>query len=259
MATLEVTPKQLIEWVSAKIKDETTPLSERSDYELFVSLMRRKKELKSSESKKLGNLSRILEDQYRDERSDGLTEWRVTTKQLCYLFDRSRKTIAEWIKHGMPRIKQGVFDLRAVHTWWLESIYRVPEEEGDDSITEWRRRERRAKAQQEELKLGEMEKRFMLVEEHEKILSVACGDLRSTMLSWSARLFPTDDESRQALRQEVHELLENFVKCESFDDDRIKKQAEKKKASKKKTSKKTAKTTKKSTGKKAKLIENINK
>jgi hypothetical protein len=210
--------KQLVDWVKTKLVDDTLPMSERADFELFWQLMQRRKDLKPAENRQLQKLSATLEQQFNDEQEDvqeAGAEWLCTTGQLCGLFARTRKSIAEWVKMGMPQIARGQYDFKLVFPWWLENLYRAPEDK-DESITEWRRRERAAKAQQAELLLDNMRGNFMKKADHDAIMIEACSDLRNTMLSWPSRVFPTDDDNRQALRGEVHRLLENFIKYKAF-------------------------------------------
>jgi phage terminase Nu1 subunit (DNA packaging protein) len=212
--------KQLVDWVKTKLVDDSLPMSERTDFELFWQLMQRRKDLKPSENRQLQKLSKDLEQAFNDEQEDtqeASGEWLCTTGQLCGLFARTRKSIAEWVKMGMPQIARGQYDFKQVFPWWLENLYRAPEDK-DESITEWRRRERAAKAQQAELLLGNMRGDFVRADHHEAVLVELCGELRNTMLSWPSRLAPIDDKMRSALREEIHNLLRNFQKWESFAD-----------------------------------------
>jgi hypothetical protein len=215
---LMITTKQLVDWVKTKLVDDTLPMSERADFELFWQLMQRRKDLKPAENRQLQKLSTTLEQQFNDEQEDvqeAGAEWLCTTGQLCGLFARTRKSISEWVKMGMPQIARGQFDLKQVFPWWLENLYRAPEDK-DESITEWRRRERAAKAQQAELLLQKMRGEFMETGEHDRVLIELCGDLRNTMLSWPSRVFPTDDAARGKLRNEVFLLLDRFVADRQF-------------------------------------------
>lgn len=211
--------KQLIDWVKTKLVDDTLQLSERADYELFWSLMQRRKELKSAENRQLKLLSEKLEAVYADEAEDAKEvkpgAWIVSTAMLCEIFARTKASIAEWVNRGMPKESHGRFDFLKVHPWWLENLYHVPEDK-DDSITEWRRRERAAKAQQAELQLSNMRGEFIKQAEHEKTITGLCSDLRATMLSWPSRVFPNDDAARAKLREEVFLLLDKFVAAKSF-------------------------------------------
>jgi hypothetical protein len=93
----------------------------------------------------------------------------------------------------------------------LETIYRDPSDK-DQGITEWRRRERAAKAQLAEDELKRRRGELVLREDHDARFTTACADLRNTMLSWASRLFPNDDDNRARLRAEVHRLLESFTR-----------------------------------------------
>ena len=211
--------KQLIEWVKSKLLDDSLQVSERADFELFWSLMQRRKDLKAGENRQLKKLSEQLEAVYTEEAEDKKGsrpgDWTVTTAMMCELFAVSKVTVANWVKMGMEKAGHGLFDFKKVLPWWLETLYHSPEDK-DESITEWRRRERAAKAQQAELQLSNMRGEFIKSAEHEKTITGLCADLRATMLSWPSRVFPNDDAARTKLREEVFNLLDRFVASKSF-------------------------------------------
>ena len=44
------------------------------------------------------------------------------TREVAEFFGVSNRTVQNWHNAGCPRIRRGVFDLKAVHEWWFANI-----------------------------------------------------------------------------------------------------------------------------------------
>lgn len=241
----KITTTKLKEFVKKELENKELSNAARDEYLLYSDLISRKSELNAYESRKLRSLSALLEERYADSSTELVAETtgvvHVTTSDLCAIFGRTRKSIAEWVRMGLPKLTKGLYNMKDVLDWWLSTIHRASSTTSE--ISEWKRRLIIAKARQEEIKLAELEGKLVHRQEAEMTITTACTDLRNTLLNMPSRLYPTDDKLRMALKAELIETLESFCRNAAFIDDRAPLK-EKKPVQPKKTVQKPKKTVK---------------
>jgi len=244
---MKITATKLKEFVKKQLENKELSKAARNEYLLYGDLVSRKSELNDYENRKLRSLSALLEERYADSSTELVAEAtgvvHVTTSDLCAIFGRTRKSIAEWVRMGLPKLSKGLYNMKDVLDWWLSTIHRASSTTSE--ISEWKRRLIIAKARQEEIKLGELEGKLVHRQEAEMTITTACTDLRNTLLNMPSRLYPTDDKLRMALKAELIETLESFCRNSAFIDDRTPVK-EKKTVQPKKTVRKKSKSAKES-------------
>lgn len=215
----KITATKLNEFVKEQLENKELSKSDRADFLLYSDLASRKSELNAYENRKLRSLSALLEERYADSSTEPVTGVvHVTTSDLCAIFGRTRKSIAEWVRMGLPKLSKGLYNMKDVLDWWLNTIHRASS--ATVEISEWKRRLIIAKARQEEIKLAELEGKLVHRQDAETAITVACADLRNTLLNMPSRLFPNEDKYRMALKAELIETLESFRRNAAFIDDR---------------------------------------
>ena len=160
-----------------------------------------------------------------------------TTTQLTKLFDVTKKSIAEWIKKGMPQISRGKFMVRDVVLWWLDNIMaeKASEEEASARDRYWL-----AKAEGEEIKVSNLKKELASISEFEQQEAYRAAGLRGSLRGLTSRLvsaleMKSREEIRPILSREIDAILETFYLNRSYGE------PPKKKAVKKATKKKVKK------------------
>lgn len=217
----KITSTKLNDFVKEQLENKELSKADRAEYLLFSDLISRKSELNAYESRKLRSLSALLEERYADSSTEPVAETgvvHVTTSDLCAIFGRTRKSIAEWVRMGLPKLSKGLYNMKDVLDWWLSTIHRASSTTSE--ISEWKRRLIIAKARQEEIKLAELEGKLVHRQEAEMTITTACTDLRNTLLNMPSRLYPTDDKLRMELKAELVDTLESFCRNSAFIDDR---------------------------------------
>jgi len=242
----KITATKLNDFVKKQLENKELSKAARNEYLVYSDLVSRKSELNDYENRKLRSLSALLEERYADSSTELVAEAtgvvHVTTSDLCAIFGRTRKSIAEWVRMGLPKLSKGLYNMKDVLDWWLSTIHRASSTTSE--ISEWKRRLIIAKARQEEIKLGELEGKLVHRQEAEMTITTACTDLRNTLLNMPSRLFPNEDKYRMALKAELIETLESFRRNAAFIDDRAQIK-EKKPVQPKKTVQKPKKTVRK--------------
>ena len=215
----KITATKLNEFVKEQLEDKELSKADRAELLLYSDLVSRKSELNAYENRKLRSLSALLEERYADSSTEPVTGVvHVTTSDLCAIFGRTRKSIAEWVRMGLPKLSKGLYNMKDVLDWWLSTIHRASS--ATVEISEWKRRLIIAKARQEEIKLAELEGKLVHRQDAETAITAACTDLRNTLLNMPSRLFPNEDKYRMALKAELIETLESFRRNAAFIDDR---------------------------------------
>lgn len=218
----KITATKLKEFVKKQLENKELSKAARNEYLVWGELMSRKSELNAYENRKLRSLSALLEERYADSSTELVADAtgvvHVTTSDLCAIFGRTRKSIAEWVRMGLPKLTKGLYNMKDVLDWWLSTIHRASSTTSE--ISEWKRRLIIAKARQEEIKLEELEGKLVHRQEAETTITAACADLRNTLLNMPSRLFPNEDKYRMALKAELIETLESFRRNAAFIDDR---------------------------------------
>ncbi len=218
----KITATKLKEFVKKQLENKELSKAARNEYLLYSDLVSRKSELNAYESRKLRSLSALLEERYADSSTELVADAtgvvHVTTSDLCAIFGRTRKSIAEWVRMGLPKLTKGLYNMKDVLDWWLSTIHRASSTTSE--ISEWKRRLIIAKARQEEIKLEELEGKLVHRQEAEMTITTACTDLRNTLLNMPSRLYPTDDKLRMELKAELVDTLESFCRNAAFIDDR---------------------------------------
>jgi phage terminase Nu1 subunit (DNA packaging protein) len=128
------------------------------------------------------------------------------------------KTISRWTKDGCPRGSENRFVLAEVVSWRIDKADKSLEhlKKAAPGADDWLEAYRKEKTLLARLERRKRRGELMEAGDHEKIMTEACLDLRNTMLSWPSRIFPTDDQNRKMLREEVHRLLEMFARNAGF-------------------------------------------
>ena len=215
----KITATKLNEFVKEQLENKELSKADRADFLLYSDLESRKSELNAYENRKLRSLSALLEERYADSSTEPVTGVvHVTTSDLCAIFGRTRKSIAEWVRMGLPKLSKGLYNMKDVLDWWLSTIHRASS--ATVEISEWKRRLIIAKARQEEIKLAELEGKLVHRQDAEMTITTACTDLRNTLLNMPSRLYPNDDKHRMALKAELVDTLESFCRNAAFIDDR---------------------------------------
>ncbi len=217
----KITATKLNDFVKKQLDSKDLSKADRDEFLLYSDLVSRKSELNAYENRKLRSLSALLEERYADSSTEPVAETgvvHVTTSDLCAIFGRTRKSIAEWVRMGLPKLSKGLYNMKDVLDWWLSTIHRASS--ATVEISEWKRRLIIAKARQEEIKLAELEGKLVHRQDAETAITAACTDLRNTLLNMPSRLFPNEDKHRMALKAELIETLESFRRNAAFVDDR---------------------------------------
>lgn len=86
---------------------------------------------------------------------------KASTVEVAEFFGVTRQTVNEWARNGCPKQARGSFDLKAVFTWWLETIYSDKCLQDDEALAAAKKRYWSAKATREELRVKEEEQRLI--------------------------------------------------------------------------------------------------
>jgi hypothetical protein len=80
----------------------------------------------------------------------------VGTNVVAYFFGVTARAIQQWAKAGMPRVKHGIYDLKACHEWWLSNIADVTVKGSDDSMNQIKIEYWRAKGEAERIRVDQL-------------------------------------------------------------------------------------------------------
>jgi phage terminase Nu1 subunit (DNA packaging protein) len=109
----------------------------------------------------------------------------LTTKQVSQGFHVTAKTVAEWVKRGMPKEGHGKFDFFKVCEWWAENIYRIDD---TSNVVDAKEKYWQAKARREVVKADEAEGRVVDLQQVCDDFSAIGRTCRDAMLSIPDRI-----------------------------------------------------------------------
>lgn len=178
----------------------------------LADLLSKHKEGKTTE-REVKELDSLLAEREKQSEPVG---WICSTEQLCQLFRVTRKTIAEWVKKGMPKIAIGTFDFQKVFPWWMDGIYQGLEDR-DETITEAKRKYWVERARRETMRNDIQVGALLPCDKVYPAWSERAADLRQSLITLPPRMAPilssrSEDEIRSKLREEVFTILTNFCR-----------------------------------------------
>lgn len=146
----------------------------------------------------------------------------LQARETAAFFGVTMKTLADWVKKGCPREKQGKYNLYKVYAWKNQAV--IINEDGEAQALsleaqklkaeiEWKEK----KAAQEAIKLAELEGKYFPKEEVEQEWAKRIIELKQGLLAWARTLPPElagQDLRRieKVLMDEVYELLETYAR-----------------------------------------------
>jgi phage terminase Nu1 subunit (DNA packaging protein) len=138
---------------------------------------------------------------------------KLTTSQAAQGFQVTKKTIAEWVKKGMPKKKHGEFDFFTIVSWWAENIYRSDDSAG---VIDAKEKYWAARARREVVRADEAENRVVPVDQVRDEAFQLARTVRDAILNVpdriSAELASYTDvhQVNQKLILELNEALEEL-------------------------------------------------
>jgi phage terminase Nu1 subunit (DNA packaging protein) len=148
---------------------------------------------------------------------------KLTTSQAAQGFQVTPKTIASWVKRGLPKKKHGEFDFFTIVSWWAENICRT-----DDSSEVMDSKEKywAARARREVVRADEAEGRVVPVDQVTDDFFTIGRTFRDAILSIPDRLGPemasiTDvHQATFKLNEALHDALLELSNRPEYIDDR---------------------------------------
>jgi hypothetical protein len=179
-------------------------------FKAFIEL-RQKDVLTKTESRKLASLEQELGQILEPvERSD-LT---VDVATVARFFNVTVRQVQNWAKEkGCPKLKHGIYDLRAVFEWWFEEIVGGDSKEiSDVKLEYWRE-----KMLRERLKRGQEEGSLIPRGQIVSIWASRVGEVTSGLEALASRLPPllqakTQAEMFQTIKDEVWQLRNSYAR-----------------------------------------------
>lgn len=113
--------------------------------------------------------------------------WLVGNRDLADLLGVSQKTICGWAKIGMPRMGRDQYDFKAVFPWWMDRIYKGPEDK-DETITAAKKRYWLGKADQIQLKNSILAGDYIQRSSITQDITDRVAIFRNAVRSWRTRL-----------------------------------------------------------------------
>lgn len=142
----------------------------------------------------------------------------VRTVDLAEIFDVTKKTIAEWHKRGMPRVKRGTWNVKQVFHWYLANIDRGADTEdlSDAKLAYWR-----AKSQNEQIKADIARKRTIQVEDIVKAWTWRVAEVARGLEAIPRRIAPLiehrpETEIASILEAEIWRIRDAFSRVGKF-------------------------------------------
>jgi len=135
--------------------------------------------------------------------------------QMTQFYEVSRKTLAQWVRRGLPRNARGKYPLLACFHWWKKNIIGQVKGESLDIGAERLLRER-ARRKLEEMKAEVMAGSLVYKEESLKFFRTRVAEARQGFLILPHRLSEplavmTDSkEIFELLRKEIFSILNNL-------------------------------------------------
>jgi hypothetical protein len=148
----------------------------------------------------------------------GAEELLLSASELALFFKVTRKTIAEWVKIGMPKRSYNVYSSADCLQWWQENIDSA---QNGGKAGSARDRYWLAKAESEEIKVSKHKGELAPIAEFEKNEAHRMASLRGSLMALPGRLALAlemkDRESiRETIKREVWAMLENFQRNKSY-------------------------------------------
>jgi len=144
----------------------------------------------------------------------------VSTSDLIYLFQISRKQISNWVEAGCPKLARGKWNLKDVITWRSGNFVTSEDVDADNMrerklVAETLYREEKAK--KEKIQREALEGLYLPYEEVEKEWASRIVELKSGLMNWRKGLPPQLADQNEAvieetLEREVRDLLEQYYR-----------------------------------------------
>jgi phage terminase Nu1 subunit (DNA packaging protein) len=176
------------------------------EFKEYVELQKKPKSKLSRTAKKRladmeADLRSILEP---EERSDFIYD----AANVGRFFGVTPRAVQKWVSQkGCPKLRHGIYDLKAVYEWWLENIrgdggQSVPEVE-DAKLEYWRWKAKREKISVQRLRGELLEKKLVA---HQWALRV--GELTGALSTLKDRLPPLVEGKS---RQEISKIIDDEI------------------------------------------------
>ena len=144
----------------------------------------------------------------------------IDTTAIASFFEVTAKTVAAWVKQGMPKESYGVYNLKKCFDWWLENVQET-KSDNDPGITALKAENLRIKNDRESMK-RDAEKDLLfskseIIQEWVKRIV----EVRQGLLSLPSKL-PTllegkvQQEMRPIIREQVVRLLDTYSRAGRF-------------------------------------------
>lgn len=160
----------------------------------------------------------LQEKRERDElaqaQAAGPQPWLISNAELAALIGVTGKTICEWAKLGMPKVRQGTYDFRKVFPWWMENI--ISRDDDDDGTTTALKRDfLREKIRKARVEADEAEGKVWPVDEIHGQWCRRVAELRQALLTLAVRLPALLEgkpisEMRNMIQKEASTMLETY-------------------------------------------------
>lgn len=158
-----------------------------------------------------GELAQLLEP---EERSD-LT---VDVGTVARFFGVTARQVQNWVKQkGCPRLKHGLYDLKAVHTWWFEEILGVDSREIEDAkLKYWK-----WKAEGEKVRVEQAKEDLIPIEQIAEAWAWRMAEVTTGLQSLASRLPPllegkTQGDMRAVIEAEVWKMRDSYCRSGKF-------------------------------------------
>lgn len=167
--------------------------------------------LTKADKSRIRNIEADLELILEPEPRSQLT---VDVQTVAGFFGVTIRQVQNWVaQKGCPKLKHGLYDLRAVHSWHLEAIIGVDDAESAEAKSKyWVHKAEREKVQVETLK-GQLVKQ----EDIAPIWTARTAEVSSMLAALSKRLPPLIEGKdragvQQAIDAEVTRIKESFCR-----------------------------------------------
>lgn len=148
-----------------------------------------------------------------------LSEMIVSTEQAAEFFGVTAQAVTAWARNGCPKLGRGKWDLRAVHSWWIDNIYASKEDAPEMQIEKtkyWQ-----AKARVEKVKADEAEGAMTPTAELKEAWTWRVVEVRNRLLQLPLRLSAIvaglpEPEIRARLQDEIWNILTQYARPGEF-------------------------------------------
>ena len=121
-------------------------------------------------------------------------------------FGVSKRIINKWVRdRGCPRVKRGIYDLKAIHEWWLENIHGAGQgsAENDAKLEYWR-----WKTERERISVQRMREQLLDRKEVARQWAKRVAEVTAALSILKDRLPPLVEGKK---RQEISRIIEDEV------------------------------------------------